>query len=100
MDKPFWRPPLRALFCNVCLAFFFGAVLASFSGSPAVICYVLRFTNYVMRENLLLTGNLDPHTAGCPRNDAKRGFLGIGIEVLHFEFNDLENLFASHFADF
>jgi hypothetical protein len=54
----------------------------------------------VIRQKIGLTRDFNPHAPGRARDNAKRSFFGVGVEVLHFEFNDFENLFASDFADF
>src|ERR1051326_3124419 len=47
----------------------------------------------------MLADDFDSHAAGGAGDDSEGGLFGGGIEVLHFGFDDLEDLFASNLAD-
>ncbi len=49
---------------------------------------------------LYLTDNFNSHAARRAGNDAERGFFIGRVHVLGLHFDDVQNLFARHFADF
>src|SRR6266566_4906211 len=48
----------------------------------------------------VLTHYFDTHTAGRAGNDAKAGLFGGGVQIFHFDFDNIEHLFAGDLANF